>query len=110
MSLEGRTAERISIGVGSGAALTVIGKDVAAECPRVQGFTRRMTDCHGKELKAKIRTLHSTEMGLGRRIPETHDSLAWLVTHAAATTIGSGQGSMGRHRMSCVWGASFAEW
>ena len=39
-----------------------------------------------KELKAKIRTLrHSTEMGLGRRIPETHDSLAWLVTHAAAT-------------------------
>ena len=24
-------------------------------------------------------------MGLGRRIPETHDSLAWLVTHAAAT-------------------------
>ena len=40
-----------------------------------------------KELKAKIRTLrHSTEMGLGRRIPETHDSLAWLVTHAAATT------------------------
>ena len=39
-----------------------------------------------KELKAKIRTLrHSTEMGLGRRIPETHDSLAWLVSHAAAT-------------------------
>ena len=39
-----------------------------------------------KELKAKFRTLrHSTEMGLGRRIPETHDSLAWLVTHAAAT-------------------------
>ena len=37
-----------------------------------------------KELKAKNRTLrHSTEMGLGRRIPETHDSLAWLVTHAA---------------------------
>ena len=39
-----------------------------------------------KELKAKIRTLrHSTEMGLGRRIPETHDSSAWLVSHAAAT-------------------------
>ena len=39
-----------------------------------------------KELKAKIRTLrHSTEMGLGRQIPETHDSLAWLVTRAAAT-------------------------
>ena len=38
-----------------------------------------------KELKAKIRTLrHSTEMGLGRRIRETHDSLAWLVTHAQA--------------------------
>ena len=36
-----------------------------------------------KELKAKIRTLR--HMGLGRRIPETHDSLAWLVTHAAAT-------------------------
>ena len=30
-----------------------------------------------KELKAKIRTLrHSTEVGLGRQIPETHDSLA----------------------------------
>ena len=30
-----------------------------------------------KELKAKIRTLrHSTKMGLWRRIPETHDSLA----------------------------------
>ena len=40
----------------------------------------------GNELKAKIRTLrHSTEMGLGRRIQESHDSLAWLVTHAAAT-------------------------
>ena len=39
-----------------------------------------------KELKAKIRTLrHSTEMGLGRQIRETHDSLAWSVTHAAAT-------------------------
>ena len=39
-----------------------------------------------KELKAKIRTLrHSTEMGLGRQIPETHDNLAWLVSHAAAT-------------------------
>ena len=39
-----------------------------------------------KELKAKIReSRHSTEMGLGMRIPETHDSLAWLVTHAAAT-------------------------
>ena len=39
-----------------------------------------------KELKAKTRTLrHSTEMGLGLRIPETHDSLGWLVTPAAAT-------------------------
>ena len=39
-----------------------------------------------KELKAKIRTLrHSTEMGLERRIPETHESLAWFATHAAAT-------------------------
>ena len=39
-----------------------------------------------KELKAKIRILrHSTEMGLGRRIPETHDSLAWLASHTAAT-------------------------
>ena len=39
-----------------------------------------------KELKAKIRTLrHSTEMGLRRQIPETHDSWAWLVSHAAAT-------------------------
>ena len=47
MSLEGRTAERITFGVDSGAALTVIGKDVAAEYPRVQGLTRRMTDCQG---------------------------------------------------------------
>ena len=39
-----------------------------------------------KELKAKIRTLmHSTEVGLGRRILETHDRLVWLVSHAAAT-------------------------
>ena len=37
MSLEGHTAERITFGVDSGAALTVIGKDVAAEFPRVQG-------------------------------------------------------------------------
>ena len=47
MSLECRTAERITFGVDSGAALTVIGKDVAAEYPRVQGLTRRMTDCQG---------------------------------------------------------------
>ena len=47
MSLEGRTAERITFGVDSGAALTVIGKDVAAHYPRVQGLTRRMTDCQG---------------------------------------------------------------
>ena len=40
-------AERITFGVDSGAALTVIGKDVAAEYPRVQGHTRRMTDCQG---------------------------------------------------------------
>ena len=39
-----------------------------------------------KELKAKIRILrHCTEMGLERQILEAHDSLAWLVTHAAAT-------------------------
>ena len=39
-----------------------------------------------KELKAKMRTLtHNTEMTLETRIPETHDSLAWLVTHAAPT-------------------------
>ena len=31
MSLQGHTAERITFGVESGAALTVIGKDVAAE-------------------------------------------------------------------------------
>ena len=36
--------------------------------------------------QAKIPTLrHSTEMGLGRRISEIHDSLAWLVSHAVAT-------------------------
>ena len=47
MSLEGRAAERITLGVDSGAALTVIRKDVAAEHPRVQGHTRWMTDCQG---------------------------------------------------------------
>ena len=47
MSLEGHTAERITFGVGSGAALAVIGKDVAAEYPRVQGLSRRMTHCQG---------------------------------------------------------------
>ena len=45
MSLEGHVAKRITFGVDSGAALTVIGKDVAAEYPGVQGHTRRMTDC-----------------------------------------------------------------
>ena len=47
MSLERRTAEQITFGVDSGAALTVIGKDLAAEYSRVQGLTRRMTDCQG---------------------------------------------------------------
>ena len=47
MSLEGHAAERITFGVDSGAALTVIGRDVAAEYPGVQGHTRRMTDCQG---------------------------------------------------------------
>ena len=42
MSWEGRTAQRITFGVDSGAALTVIGKDVAAERPRVQGLARRI--------------------------------------------------------------------
>ena len=47
MSLEGCAAERITFGVDSGAALTVIGKNVAAEYPRVHGHARRMTDCEG---------------------------------------------------------------
>ena len=47
MSLEGRTTERITFGVDSGAALTAIGKDGAVECQRVQGLARRMTDCLG---------------------------------------------------------------
>ena len=46
-SLEGHAAERITFGVDNGADLTVIGKDVAAEYPGVQGHTRRMTDCQG---------------------------------------------------------------
>ena len=45
MRLEGRAAERITFGVDSGAALTVIGKDVTTQYPRVQGHTRRMIDC-----------------------------------------------------------------
>ena len=47
---------------------------------------------HMMRLQARIRQMESeprhqcfVEGGLGRRIPETHDSLAWLVTHAAAT-------------------------
>ena len=47
MSLEGHAAERITFGVDSGAALTVIGKDVVAEYPRVQGHARRKADCQG---------------------------------------------------------------
>ena len=47
MSLEGDAAERITFGVDGGAALTVIGKDVEAEYPGVQGHARRMTDCRG---------------------------------------------------------------
>ena len=47
MSLEGHKAERITFGVDSGAALTVIENAVAAEYPRVQGLARRMTDCQG---------------------------------------------------------------
>ena len=39
-----------------------------------------------KEVKAKIRTLRQAlEEGIGRVVPETHDILAWLVTHAAHT-------------------------
>ena len=47
MSLEGHAAERITFEVDSGAALMVIGKDVAAEYPKVQGHAKRMTDCQG---------------------------------------------------------------
>ena len=47
MSLECHKAERITFGVDSGAALTVIENDVAAEYQRVQGLARRMTDCQG---------------------------------------------------------------
>ena len=45
MSLEGHAAERITFGVDSGAALSVIGKDVAAEYFGVPGHARRMADC-----------------------------------------------------------------
>ena len=48
-------------------------------------------------------------MGLGLRIPETHDSLGWLVTPAAATINWFRPGLDGRRRMSCVWAASFAD-
>ena len=47
MSLEGHAAERITFEVDSGAALSVIGKDVAAEYLGVQGHARRMADCRG---------------------------------------------------------------
>ena len=47
MSLGGHAAERITFELDSGAALTVIGKDVAAEYPGVQVHARRMTDCQG---------------------------------------------------------------
>ena len=50
VSLEGHAADRITFGVDSFAALTVIGKDVAAGYPRVQGLARRMTDCQGNRV------------------------------------------------------------
>ena len=39
-----------------------------------------------KEAKANIRTFrYELKRGLGREVPENHDTLAWLVQHAAAT-------------------------
>ena len=71
-------------------AMTVVA-DVPVESVREQ-VSKEQSPGNGlaegavEELKAKIRSLrHSTKTGLGRQIPETHDSLAWLVTHAAAT-------------------------
>ena len=69
MSLEGHTAERITFGVDSGAALTVIGKDVATEYPGVQGLARRMTDCQGSFCKSD-RGVSSQEPAVGELLVE----------------------------------------
>ena len=88
LSMGGR-AQRWRAGVRRARAITMVG-DVPLESVHEQvskgAETREWACGEVKELKAKIRTLrHSTNVGFGRRILETHDSLAWLVTHAVAT-------------------------
>ena len=64
MSLEGRAAERITFGVDSGAALTVFGKDVAAEYPSVQGHARPVRGprerCGGEQSSPRLQRCKST--------------------------------------------------
>ena len=55
MSLEGHTAERITFGVDNVAALTVIGKDVAAEYPESAG-TRETNDGLSREPCGELRS------------------------------------------------------
>ena len=50
-----------------------------------------------KEVNAKIRTLeYELEKGLTRTVAENHDTLLWLVQHAAATVIKHRTGVDGR--------------
>jgi hypothetical protein len=61
-----------------------------------------------KEAKAKIRTLrHAAEHGLGRTIPDNHDVLAWLPTHAAATINVTRVGVDGRTPYELRYGKKF---
>ena len=63
-----------------------------------------------KELKAKIRTSrHSTEMGLERRTRRLVTAWHGWYRMRRPRSIGFGPGSTGRRRMSCAWGASFAD-
>ena len=51
MALENYAGERVTFGVDSGAAVTVVTKDTASDYPRQAGAGKRMTDCQGNVVK-----------------------------------------------------------
>ena len=50
-ALEKALKEKITFGIDSGAALTVISSNVASDYPSRQGPKRQMRDCQGREVK-----------------------------------------------------------
>ena len=69
MSLEGRTAGRITFGVDSGAALTVIGKDVALRGPTGRSFARVTVASVAKNLlsvRSLLKTGHEVVFSSGK--------------------------------------------